>query len=298
VLEIDEPYVPAIAAAAHPRIVTLLNLSRESTRGVVLRDLQIRFTEFFGSDERPGTIVANADDPIVVSTISEGSNVTWVAEEDAWPFDSLVCPRCHSQIEREAGEWWCRTGDLRRPTPLWRAQDGRLHGPGLAEPIDMKFPGDWVTSNAVFAIATAVEMGVPARAGLARIREVEDVDGRYGVHEMDGRRVRLIMIKNAASWWSSLRVGAGTDATVVLALESFGVKDLAPLWEVDVSALEGRAVIVTGQRRNDAAARLDVDGIPYISVPDPLDAIAAAPPGDVFIIANYTSFLELRRRLP
>lgn len=297
VLEIDEPYVPKVAEQTRPRVIVLLNLSRESTRGVILRELQDRFTQFFAGIDWPCEIVANADDPIVVSTIPETAHVHWVEETDPWIEDSRTCPRCYAPLHRDGRRWWCERCGLERPQPEWRIEGGVLSGPGITRSIDLDMPGEWIRSNALFALAGVSAVGVDPQVGLERILAVDDVDGRYGVHPMDGHQVRLIMIKNAASWWSSLSVG-GQDGSVVLAMEPFGVKDLAPLWEVDVSALRGRFVVASGQRRLDVAARLEIAGIACEVMEDPFDAIAATPPGAVYLIANYTSFLDLRKALP
>jgi UDP-N-acetylmuramyl tripeptide synthase len=297
VLEIDEPYVPSIAQQTRPKVIVLLNLSRESTRGVVLRELQDRFTGFFASIDWPCALVANADDPIVVSTIPEKATVIWVEEPEPWIDDTRSCPRCYAPLHRDGRLWWCDSCGLKRPQPHWRIRGGELEGPGISEPMALRMPGEWIRSNALFAIAAASAAGVDPLAGLERILDVEEVDGRYGVHMMNGHQVRLIMIKNAASWWSSLSVGE-RDGAVVLAMEPFGVKDLAPVWEVDVSALQGRFVVASGQRRLDVAARLEVAGIDCQVIEDHFDAIAACPPGPVYLIANYTAFLDLRRALP
>jgi UDP-N-acetylmuramyl tripeptide synthase len=157
-------------------------------------------------------------------------------------------------------------------------------------------PGGWPRSNALFAVAAAHALGLEPSESIAAIARIDDVEGRYRLHNIEGRDVRLIMVKNAASWQSAVTVGE-PGSTFVFAQESFGPKDMAPLWEVDFSGLSDRRVVVAGQRRRDIAARLDVAGIQYQSIVDPLEAIRTSADGDVYVIANYTAFLDLRYSL-
>ena len=40
------------------------------------------------------TVVANADDPVVVSAAGEANPVEWVSGEALWLHDFTTCPRC------------------------------------------------------------------------------------------------------------------------------------------------------------------------------------------------------------
>jgi len=57
-------------------------------------------------------------------------------------------------------------------------------------------------------------------------------------------------------------------------------------------------VVASGERGTDLAVRLGYAGVTHTLVHDPLAAIASCPPGHVELIANYTAFLQLNRRLP
>jgi UDP-N-acetylmuramyl tripeptide synthase len=157
-------------------------------------------------------------------------------------------------------------------------------------------PGRWLASNAAFAVATAVAMGVEPRAAVAAATGVADVDGRYRPLEVDGRRARLFLVKNPASWAEAVSLAADGHP-VVVAMESFSVRDLTPGWDVDLDALGGTDVVATGQRRLDVSAMLEVAGVGHRVVEDPVAAIRSVPPGPVHVIANYTAFKDLRRRL-
>jgi len=296
VLEVDEAFLGRVADTTRPRVIVLLNLTRESTRGVVLSDLQRSWSAFFSSITWECEFIANADDPIVVSTLPQDVDPHWVAGGDVWTSDSAICPRCHAALSRSENEWWCDDCGLTRPKAAWRLQGDKITGPGFSESLSLIVPGDWARSNALFAVAAASAIGVEPSEAIAAIGMIANVEGRYGLHRREGRDVRLIMVKNAASWQSALTVG-DSDSTFVFAQEPFGPKDMAPLWEVDMSGLSDRKVVVAGQRRRDISTRLDVEGITYRSVVDPLEAIRACDEGDVYVIANYTAFLDLRHSL-
>ncbi len=173
-----------------------------------------------------------------------------------------------------------------------------LHGPADAQThLSVTLPGRWLVSNATFAVATAVTMGVPVADAADAIAAVSDVDGRYRAIDLDGRSVRLFLVKNPASWLEAVSLGGDSQGSIVLAMETFSMRDLTPGWDVDLSVLSGATVVVTGQRRLDVAVMLEAADVAHTVVEDPVEAILAVPPGPVHVIANYTAFKELRRRL-
>lgn len=55
--------------------------------------------------------------------------------------------------------------------------------------------------------------------------------------------------------------------------------------------------MAAGERGTDLAVRLGYAGVDHTLVHDTVDAIASCPPGHVEVVANYTAFLQLQRRL-
>ena len=73
--------------------------------------------------------------------------------------------------------------------------------------------------------------------------------------------------------------------------------DTSWLWDVDYTRLAGHPIFVIGDRKLDLAVRLEVAG-PDFRVCETLDeAVQLAPPGRIEVIANYTAFQDLRRRV-
>ena len=55
--------------------------------------------------------------------------------------------------------------------------------------------------------------------------------------------------------------------------------------------------VAAGERGTDLAVRLGYAGVGHTLVHDTVAAIASCPPGRVEVVANYTAFLQLQRRL-
>jgi UDP-N-acetylmuramyl tripeptide synthase len=298
VLEVDEIYLPLLAPALQPEVMVLLNLSREFTRGVSLGRTVRALREMLAGQARPCTVVANADDPLVVWVVQAASptvSVVWVAGGLTWGDDARRCPACGAALDLTAA-WRCPTDDLVRPEPQWWLQDGEVVGPAGRVRVEPSGPGDWLWSNALFAIAAAAQLDVPLPAAAAAVGAVADVDGRYRVVSRGDHDVRLFMVKNPASWSQALGLAA-SPGHLVLVLERFGIKDATPLWDVDIDPHALGRVTVSGHRYADVAMRLEAAGVDVDVIPDPLQAIDAAPPGPVNVIVNYTALGDLKNAL-
>src|SRR5438874_781949 len=145
VLEVDEHYLPQVLAATGPKVIALLNLSRDQLD----RAKEVAMMAQLWRDalhDQPVHLVANADDPMVVFAAAESTNVTWVAAGQRWHDDSWVCPECGGAIVREGdgpdADWHCTTCTLRRPTPQWRLDGEAVVAPdGSRHVVHLQLPG-------------------------------------------------------------------------------------------------------------------------------------------------------------
>ena len=300
VLEVDEAILTDTARRTSASLLLMLNLTREYTRGVLIRKLveEWRSATVAAPD---AIVVADADDPLVVAGASEAAArdaVVWVAAGAAWRADTQVCPVCYDTIDwSDDGAWACRSGDLRRPTPHWVIEGDAVRGPAGSVPLDLRLRGRWVRGNALFAIAGAATLGVPMAAAAAAIATTVDVDGRYAPHVVDGREVRIYMVKNPAGWVEALSI-AEDGAPLVFAMEAFGIKDMVPPWDAPIERLRGHEhVAVGGLRRRDLGVLLDLHGVEHQLADTTFGAIALMPPGPVNVIANYSAFQDLKHAL-
>ena len=304
VLEVDEMVLGQLAGATGAGWVVLMNASREYTRGVSLERTLEHWQQTLADPRFGSVVIANADDPsivVVAEPLAADGRVVWVAGGLKWREDARVCRRCRSRISWPAGEasdWACSGCGLCRPAPQWWLADGVVHGPqSLSGSVEVTMPGRWLTSNLLFAVAAAATMGVPVDRAVQAATGVSDVDGRYRATDVDGRLVRLFLVKNPASWAEAVSLASDSDGPIVLVMEAFSMRDLTPGWDVDLTPLAGSRVVVTGQRRLDVAVMLEAAGVPHTVVESPLDAVRSVPQGEVHVIANYTAFKDLRRVL-
>jgi UDP-N-acetylmuramyl tripeptide synthase len=297
VLETDEKYIPAMVKATSPKVVVLLNLSRDQMdRAAEIWLLARRWREALAvaPDCR---VVANADDPLVAWAAGSARQVTWVAAGQRWRDDSWCCPHCGSHLERHGDDWACRECSNRRPPVSWVLTGDQVIDPsGRARPLELALPGRANRSNAVVALAVADAFGVSITRALGELRGVTSVAGRYTQVNRRGSEIRLLLAKNPAGWLEALDVIAPPPVPVLLSVNAQGPdgRDTSWLWDVDYRRLRGRAVLVGGERKLDLAVRLEADEVPFLLVNDIDEAIDAAGAPHLEVLANYTAFQQYR----
>lgn len=312
VLEIDELHVTEVLDACRPALLVVLNLSRDQLDRVseVRATASALGARLAGHPET--VVVANADDPLVVWAARTAASVVWVAAGWGWRGDSRSCPACGgylvgSEVDPTTDpdpEWYCTDCTLRRPAVAWWLDRDRrpptVHGPGgVTTDLRLAIPGGANESNAAMALAAAARLGVETRAAARRLSAIREVAGRYAVVRHGRHRLRLLLGKNPAGWREVVTVlePGRPLLAVVNAREADGC-DVSWLWDLPVDALAGRPLAVAGDRAADLGVRLSYADIPHHTHPDPVRALAGLPPGEVDVVANYTAFRDLVRRLP
>src|ERR1022692_4190184 len=284
VLEVDERYLPLMIKATSPRLVVLLNLSRDQMdRAAEIWLVARRWREALA--EAPDCqVAANADDPLIGWAAGAARQVTWVAAGQRWHEDSWCCPEC----------------GLSRPSARW-VLDGEtvIDSTGVAHELDLALPGRANRSNAVMALAVARFFGADVDQALPYLRTVASVAGRYTTVQRRGRSLRLLLAKNPAGWLEAFDVLATDGRPVLLAVNAQvpDGKDTSWLWDVNYRVLLGRLVLITGERRLDLAVRLEADEVPFEVVNSVDAAVDRIPAGGLDVIANYTAFQQIRTTL-
>ncbi|MEV4755506.1 MurT ligase domain-containing protein [Micromonospora sp. NPDC049559] len=307
VLEVDEHYLAQVLEATEPRVVALLNLSRDQLdrakevammaqlwRAALVRHPNVR-------------VVANADDPMVVWAVTPpparngqliAPHVTWFSAGQRWHDDSWVCPECGSPIERAADQWWCTGCTLLRPKPQWVVEDDGVVDPtGAWHKVSLQLPGRVNVGNAATALAVAAEFGVRPVDAVSRLSSVTSIAGRYAQVSRDGRNIRLLLAKNPASWLEAFDMADVAPTLLSINARDPDGLDTSWLFDVDFAPLRGRQVLITGDRAYDLAVRLTVNDVPFQHVRSFAEAIASVPPGRLEVIANYTAFQDIRAEL-
>jgi lipid II isoglutaminyl synthase (glutamine-hydrolysing) len=300
VLEVDERYLPAMIETTRPKVVTLLNLSRDQMdRAAEIWLVARRWREALAGAP-DCVVVANADDPLIAWAAGAASKVIWVAAGQKWHEDSWCCAECGSHLNRDQAGWRCGECSFARPVPSWALDGESVIDPrGRVRELALALPGRANRANAVVALAVADFFGADLDQVLPLLREVTSVAGRYTQLERDGRRLRLLLAKNPAGWLEAFDVLAPPPTPVLLAVNARipDGKDTSWLWDVDYRLLRGRTVLVAGERRLDLAVRLEADQVLFELTDGVEEAIARVPPGPLDVIANYTAFQQIRTTL-
>jgi UDP-N-acetylmuramyl tripeptide synthase len=297
VIEVDELHLAALAQAVEPTVVVLLNLSRDQLdRATEVGAISAALGHALAQHPR-AVVVANADDPMVVSAAKRAARTVWVAAGSSWLGDASSCPRCGHTITFTETEWACVCG-LARPTPDWWIEDGKACTADTVLPLELRLPGQVNRSNATMALAAAVAVGVAPDQAAAALRAVDVVAGRYAVVHRGSQRLRLLLAKNPAGWAGMLSMlDAARPLLVIINAREADGRDTSWLWDVPFEQLSTRPLVASGERAADLGVRLSYAGLEHHTVADPLAALAALPAGELDVVANYTAFHHLRRRL-
>ncbi|HZT67475.1 MAG TPA: MurT ligase domain-containing protein [Acidimicrobiales bacterium] len=305
VLEVDEAYLGRVAAAVRPVGVCLLNLSRDQLdRMSEVRMLAARWRQAVGG-LTDATVVANADDPLVAWAALAAPTVVWVAAGASWKLDASGCPECEGTIAFDADTWACPTCGLSRPDPqVWLEGSELVTTGGRRVPLQLGLPGRANRANAAMAATAATILGVDEARAAEAMAAVSEVTGRYRVVRVGGRSCRLLLSKNPAGWMEIFDILSPPPAPVVVAINARVAdgRDPSWLWDVPFERLAGRRLVVaTGERCRDLGVRLRYAEVDHVTVPDLTEAVRAgsdasggSSEGVVDVVANYTSFQQLR----
>ena len=329
--EVDEAWLPSVAEQLEPRLLLLSNLFRDQLdRYGELELLADRWAELVGRLDGEARFVLNADDPLVADLGRGRDGVTYFGVEDdsqALPSmqhaaDSKHCRNCGTAYAYEAvylghlGRYRCPNCGRERPVPEVAATAVRLDGmsgshvrlrtPQGTLELDLPLPGLYNVYNAVAAVATALELGVP----LATIDQaLEGFGGAFGRVEtipIEGRRVSILLIKNPAGANEVLRTLTLEDGRLDLWLalndRIADGRDVSWIWDADFEVLAGRVRRATcaGTRAEEMALRLKYAGIDAEieverELERSLDAAVAGTDGErLYALPTYTALLELR----
>jgi CobQ-like glutamine amidotransferase family enzyme/UDP-N-acetylmuramyl tripeptide synthase len=299
VLEVDEGYLPKVSASVSPDVLVLLNLSRDQLDRVnEVRMIAQRWREAVASTPA-ATIVANADDPLVVWAVGPAqSNVRFVAAGGLWHDDAKGCPACGGRIVfGEAGEWSCVCG-FRRPVPYATLREQGLEIEGRTVlPVDLALPARCNRANAAMAAIAAGVLGIDEAEAIAAMAGLTEVEGRFASVHHDGVCARLLLAKNPAGWAELLDLLEPSELPVVVGINARVADGHDPswLWDVAFERLASRILVATGERAADLGVRLKYAEVPHSVVREQTEALSAAGSPEVDYVGNYTAFQQLRR---
>ena len=338
VFEIDEASVPRVLERLTPRVLVITNLFRDQLdRYFEIDALARRIGDAIAGLPEATTLVLNADDPIVayLGERHRGPLLTFGVDDPAVGgtvpqaiSDATRCPRCKKPlgysrvILAHVGDWRCYYCGLERPQPGVSAaavrlgpNDTRLRLGGLVasafDDVVVPLPGLYNAYNALAALAAARALDIALPTATRALAGFKPAFGRLEIVEAEGRRIRLMLVKNPAGFNAAIGALLETDRhpRILGALNDRDAdsRDVSWIWDADFEALAPRVAhaTITGLRARDLALRLKYAGVPRERVavvdgwvPAIRAAIEGTPTGEeLVVIATYTAMLSLRSAL-
>ena len=298
VLEVDEIWLPKVAREVKPKVVLLLNISRDQLdRSNETRRIAAIWREL-GEQLPDATVVANVDDPLVTWAAASWANQVWVSVGQNWTADAMVCPQCAKLLHRNETGWWSECG-LARPEPIVEVLGiDEIRWFGRVVKASIGLPGRVNLGNAAMAAAGARLFGVQVEDAFAAMADLGAVQGRYQDVLLGSReaRARMLLAKNPAGWVEMMELlNSAPPRTLIVDFNSQTAdgRDPSWIWDVPFERLAGRPVLVTGERKEDMSVRLAYAGVAHTVRASAEAAADAAGEPELDVVANYTAFRDL-----
>ncbi len=277
--EVDEAWLPRIAAELEPRLIVLGNLFRDQLdRYGELEHLADEWAELVAARAGPTEFVLNADDPLIADLgrdrdLVRRPGVTYFGIEDpsqALPelqhaFDAKHCRRCGAPYVYERafvghlGHYSCPKCAADRPAPDVAATRIELEGmrgsrvavraPEGEVELRLPVPGVYNVYNGLAALTAALRLGIPLQQAADALGRMEAMFGRVETIQVDGKPVSILLIKNPAGANEVLRTlllesvggqdGDGLHLWVALNDGIADGRDVSWIWDADFELLAG-----------------------------------------------------------
>jgi UDP-N-acetylmuramyl tripeptide synthase len=298
--EVDEAWLPEVAAQLDPSLIVLGNLFRDQLdRYGETEALADEWAKTVAERAGSSRFALNADDPLVadLGRDAEGrrrEDVVYFGIDDAsqalpelqHAFDARHCRRCgHPYAYERAfvghlGHYSCPNCGAERPAPDVAATRVELHGmsgstvevrtPGGELQLELPLPGLYNVYNALAAVAAALELGVETRRIAAALAAMRGAFGRVETVTAGEKSVSILLVKNPAGAnevLRTLRLEAGDsqlDLWIALNDRIADGRDVSWVWDADFELLAAavRRVTCSGTRAPEMALRLKYAGWP------------------------------------
>ncbi|HEY1284887.1 MAG TPA: MurT ligase domain-containing protein [Solirubrobacterales bacterium] len=302
VFEVDEAWLPILAAELAPRVIVLGNLFRDRLDAYGdIEALTGAWLRMIAADSG-ATLVLNSDDstiahlatacpaarrrPPIFFGVEDRSLGLAEAEHTA---DSIRCPACETPLHFELrllshlGHYRCDGCDARRPEPEIRGEEVALEGLSEADlsieaggqRIDLRLgvPGLYNVYNALAATAAAHAIGVDPISIADGLGGFAPVFGRGERVQAGDTDLLILLMKNPAGANELMRMlgrdgGQGLDLLILLNDGPADGRDVSWIWDADFELLADRIGRATcgGSRAAELALRLKYAGWPVAAI--------------------------------
>ena len=302
--EVDEAWLPRVAAQLEPSLIVLGNLFRDQLdRYGEMEALADEWARVVGERAGVTRFALNADDPLIADLGRDSGDrrregvayfgiddVSHALDELQHAFDAKHCRRCgHPYTYERAfvghlGHYCCPNCGASRPRPdiaataielrgmegsriVVRTPVGELH-------VDLPLPGLYNVYNALAAITAGIELGIAPEQIAAALGGMKAAFGRVETIEVSGKSVSILLVKNPAGANEVLRTlsleadSNGLDLWIALNDGIADGRDVSWIWDADFELLKGsvRRVICAGSRAPELALRLKYAEWPVDSI--------------------------------
>ncbi len=226
--EVDEAWLPRVAADLSPRLIVLGNLFRDQLdRYGELEHLADEWAQVVASRAGETGFALCADDPLVADLGRDGDlatrpGVTYFGIDDpsqALPelqhaFDAKHCRRCGAPYAYRMafvghlGHYSCPNCGADRPKPDVVATRIELQGmrgsrvavraPAGEAELSLPLPGLYNVYNALAALTAAIRLDIPLESAARALETMKAVFGRVETIDVGGTAVSILLIKNPA----------------------------------------------------------------------------------------------------
>jgi lipid II isoglutaminyl synthase (glutamine-hydrolysing) len=302
--EVDEAWLPKVAAQLEPSLIVLGNLFRDQLdRYGEMETLAAEWGKTVASRTGRTRFALNADDPAIADLGRDESGearegVVYFGVEDAsqalpelqHAFDAKHCRRCgHPYAYERAfvghlGHYSCPSCGAKRPRPDVAATAIELQGMSgslvtLRTPqgeieLQLPLPGLYNVYNALAAVTAALELGVRPATISSSLQALRAAFGRVETIAIGPSQLSILLIKNPAGANEVLRtlmLEAGEeklDLWIGLNDRIADGRDVSWIWDADFELLADgvRRVTCAGTRAPEMALRLKYAGWPERSI--------------------------------
>jgi UDP-N-acetylmuramyl tripeptide synthase len=296
--EVDEAWLPRVAAQLDPTLVVLGNLFRDQLdRYGEMEALAEEWGKTIEARVGRSSFVLNADDPAIADlgrdaagAARPGVSYFGIADpSQALPelqhaFDAKHCRRCGNPYAYERafvghlGHYSCPACGAARPSPTVEATAIELLGmegskvtlrtPAGELRLRLPLPGLYNVYNALAAVGAALELGIEPDRIVIALEGVRAAFGRVETIEIGAARLSILLIKNPAGANEVLRTlqlearDEGLDLWIALNDRIADGRDVSWIWDADFELLAARVrrVVCTGTRAAEMALRLKYAG--------------------------------------
>lgn len=332
VIESDEAAFKQVGRQVNPKAVVVTNVFRDQLDryGEVTHTLNNIRIGLQGC--RDAVVCLNADDSLSASLAEElpneilfyGVNTSIYKTRVEEVSDAPYCIHCKSEYVYDyvtyghLGGYRCPKCGYARPLPQVAVEEVLASDTEHSEVVismdgkqydtDVNLPGGYNIYNAASAMAAGKALGLDPELVAKSLSQFACGFGRMEKFDINGRSLRMILIKNPAGCNQVLNFL--TDATepflfaACLNDRSFDGKDISWIWDVDFEKLTNMGelltgVYVSGVRADDMAVRFKYAGVPAEKLKvfrtyDELLKACLAQEKPVFVMPTYTAMLDLR----